>query len=215
MASRVPLECLEHERCLLVCSELAEKKKKCVLWVRKEEWELLIMCVVLPFYVHSTSLKCLRVHGAHRNEVEGDFEAKTRQLLDEVTPGNCFLQHPDLVTWNPLLGKGTRHNKPWHATKRHRELQSVCIKPAARSKIQHATVAKLVREDPAYAAMFIRDTTADRRVVWWENQGRIELKFNLDATAIKVAVAGKNQWRGVAEVRLDCHMQEHCRSADF
>lgn len=169
----------------------------------------MILCVVLPFFVHSVSLISLRPlddnDGASGSG--SSFLARTKQLLDKVTPGNCFLQHPELVKWK---GPGERRRgrqpvdkKHWEASKRRHDLKSVCIKPAARSKIQHATVAEIMQRSPANRQLFKNDAVnaPNRRVVWWDNQGRIELRFDLTCTPVKRAHKANNSWTTVATVR--------------
>lgn len=168
-----------------------------------------ILCVVLPFFVHSVSLISLRPlddnDGASGSG--SSFLARTKQLLDKVTPGNCFLQHPELVKWKGPVerrrGRQPVDKKHWEASKRRHDLKSVCIKPAARSKIQHATVAEIMQRSPANRQLFKNDAVnaPNRRVVWWDNQGRIELRFDLTCTPVKRANTANNSWTTVASVR--------------
>jgi hypothetical protein len=130
------------------------------------------------------------------------FQARTRQLLNNVTADNCFLEFPELVKWKgPRRKQKATGKKHWEAVKRHSELKTVCIKPAARSKIHHGMVAAIVHGSPANRALFSGDgDSADRHVVWWSNQGRIELRFDLRCTAIKRAKMGEESWEAIPVV---------------
>lgn len=200
----MPLQCLRQDQSLLLCTSVA-KKAKFLVWVKKQEWMRVLMCVVLPFFVHSVSLKRLGLEaegasGSRRSSrrVSGSssFQARTEQLLAGVTPDNCFLQFPELVKWTGARRQreGKRNRE---AKKRHDDLLTVCIKPAASSKIQHARVAEIVRCSPANRQLFAEDVLANRRVVWWKNDGRIELRFDLNCTPAKRAV-GKS-WHALRD----------------
>ncbi len=201
----MPLKCLAPKQALLICSSVGGGK--CVAWVDQQEWKRLILCVVVPFFVHSSSLTSLCTSGGRADDAASgsgsSFHARTRQLLTNVTADNCFLEFPQLVKWKGPGGR-RRGKKHWEAVKRRRELKTVCIKPAARSKINHGLVAQIVHGSPlpANRALFSGDgDLANRQVVWWENQGRIELRFDLRCTAIWRATQGEDSWTPVAVVR--------------
>jgi hypothetical protein len=201
MGRRVALKCLGPKQSLVICSSVGGGKR--VAWVDSQEWKRLILCVVVPFFVHSPSLTSLCTSDDDGASGSGStFQARTRQLLKNVTADNSFLEHPELVKWKGAQGrrkgKQPAGKKHWEAVKRQRELRTVCIKPAARSKIHHGLVAQIVHASSANRALFSGDgDSADRQVVWWQNQGRIELRFDLRCTAILRAKRGQDSWKAV------------------
>lgn len=135
------------------------------MWVSKRQWQLIIMHIVLAFFVGSRQLTSLRVDASEpgNTEVEG------------VTAENCWLQYPQLV-------------RPNKETKRFRDLYTPCVKPAAWSTIDHASMND---SDAGSSSDAARPVLLQK---WVHNDGYIYIRFRLKGVMALLQTPKGRKW---------------------
>ena len=181
-----------------------------MVWVRKNEWRRVLLLVVLPFFLCSTSLlgldmisvrqKQQQLQEQQQQDGEEEEHLQLQSLgqqslaaglaaLTAVNLRQCFLKKPQCVISKPAEEEADCRWWPW---KRQKELQSICIKPSARTKINHRAAAAAVQQRADSQAL-LGLTAANRFVRWWFNtskttrqKGYLEVVFDLHCQKAKV-----------------------------
>lgn len=141
---------------LLKCTLLGQggSRQRAVVWVSQAERRSIVLVVVLAFFQHSCQLASLQ-HPA----------------TAPLTVDNCWLGHTECV-------------KPSTASKRVRELDTGCVHPAAKSRINHTAWA----EEVSGWRHLGRHRQPERRVRWNRAGGDyIQLSFDMECKVFQAA----------------------------